>query len=127
LFGCRGRLRTSTEKLAARHKKNILVVNPLPCVYPFISTPETGGLVCQFQHPTIFKNDFDSLLNLTFCCRGRSRTSTEQLVWSPKFVLLSPPPRSEGLSAYFNTLHYNFFSKGTVIMNSCQQNDLIIE
>jgi hypothetical protein len=55
-YGCRGRLRTSTEKLAARHKKNILVVNPLPCVYPFLSTPETGGLVCQFQHPTILKN-----------------------------------------------------------------------
>jgi len=34
------------------------VVNPLPCVYPFLLTPETGGHVCQFQHPTIIKNVF---------------------------------------------------------------------
>ena len=45
------------------------------------------------------------------CCRGRDRTSTEQLAimhgwWSTPtllpyvtFILLSPPPRREGMSA----------------------------
>ncbi|MEY2760653.1 MAG: hypothetical protein RLZZ96_553, partial [Bacteroidota bacterium] len=30
-----------------------LVVNPLCRVYPELTTPETGGHVCQFHHPTV--------------------------------------------------------------------------
>jgi len=35
------------------------VVNPLLCVSSVILTPETGGLVCQFQHPTVFDIRFE--------------------------------------------------------------------
>ena len=51
---CKGRNRTSTEQLAIAHRIN-LVVNPLSYVYPELSTPETGGHVCQFHHLTVSK------------------------------------------------------------------------
>jgi hypothetical protein len=44
----------SNDQGAVSHSSRInLVVNPLSCVYPGITTPETGGHVCQFHHPSV--------------------------------------------------------------------------
>lgn len=61
---CRGRVRTSTGKLATGHTERTLVVNP--------------------------------------------RLSGKPDRHYPAFILGSPPPRQEGLSANFNTLQYKF-------------------
>lgn len=73
-ISCRGRFRTYTEKLAAEQipKVSGLVVNPLPCVYSLISTPETGGHVCQFQHPTFLKEHFKLVVPVRFLSQVES-------------------------------------------------------
>jgi len=73
LYCCRGRTRTSTERLALTQMSfpyiNLIVVNPLCYVYPLLSTPETGGYVCQFHHSTLCQNkklSFQSLFALCY-------------------------------------------------------------
>ncbi len=84
---CRGRDRTSTEQLVVAQSSvvdpgRLIIANqPALCyIYPVTSTPETRGYVCQdFITP-------QSLKNLK-SCRGRDRTSTEQLVVAQSSVV----------------------------------------
>jgi hypothetical protein len=79
-YCCRGRLRTSTEQLAIESDLSAMSRRIRRTVYPVIPTPETGGLVCQFQHPTMcFVFQISAELLSLLCCRGRLRTFTERL------------------------------------------------
>ncbi|MDB5274713.1 MAG: hypothetical protein JWO58_3080 [Chitinophagaceae bacterium] len=49
---CRKGIRTTYGAVSYRAKENF-VVNPIRYVYSELSTPETGGHVCQFHHPTV--------------------------------------------------------------------------
>ena len=78
---CRGRGRTSTEQLDSEPDPGPGFPRPGPVtkLYPVTSTPETGGLVCQFQHPTMLLFQLKLRSSISVSCRGRVRTSTEQL------------------------------------------------
>ena len=58
----------STESLAIKQIAGT-VVNPLFYVYQMFPTPETGGLVCQFQHITILRKNRDSNPRYLSVCR----------------------------------------------------------
>jgi len=103
LNSCRGWTRTTTERLATR-QKTTLVVNPLPCVYFWLPTPETGGHVCQFQHPTFLNMAVREGLEpprssyvLRLSCYLRQRDRLGRLPISPSYnirISASASPQS---------------------------------
>jgi hypothetical protein len=82
LFCCKGRLRTSTKRLGfGSDLRLVFSLKSETTLCSIIFTPEKGGHVCQFHHLTMFISISNSspTFHRNFCCRGRVRTSTEQL------------------------------------------------
>ncbi len=82
------------------------VVNPLFYVYQMFSTPETGGLVCQFQH-------------ITICGRTGIRTPDTFQYAGFQDRCIQPLCHSSFIYNYMYILKYFLFAKIFGIQRSC--------